>query len=311
MRPRSSMDRALVFGTRGCGFESCRGRKNMNLKKYYPKRDPWSHKGQFGYVLIVAGSKRYSGSPIFNGIAALRSGADLITIVGPKRAMDIAASFLPDIITYPLDDELKLKHVPKILDLAKSFHSLIIGCGLSRNKETYQAIRKIIKNINLPMVIDAEAIRAVAQGKNIIKGKKALLTPHTEEFRILTGERVKPEVEERKEKVKRWANNLKTVILLKGHIDVISDGKKVLLNKTGSSFMTKGGFGDTLTGICGALLARGISPLEAAQVASYINGRAGELASKKYGEGVLASDIFEFIPEVISAHSSIGRAVAS
>jgi len=272
----------------------------MNFKKYYPKRDLWSHKGQFSYVLIIAGSEQYSGSPIFNGIAALRSGADLITIIGPKRAMDIAASFLPDVITYPLDSELKLKHIPKILDLAKNFDSLIIGCGLNRNEESYQAIREIIKNINLPMVIDAEAIRAIAEQKEVVKNKKVIITPHTEEFRILTGEKLKPEVEDRKEKIKRWANKLEATILIKGHIDVISDGKKVALNKTGSFFMTKGGFGDTLSGICGTFLARGIKPFEAAQIAAFINGRAGELACKKYGEGVLASDIFEFIPSVIN-----------
>ena len=272
----------------------------MRFKKYYPKRNLWSYKDQFGYVLIIAGSERYSGSPVFNGIAALRSGADLITMVGPKRAMDIAACFLPDIITEPLNGELGLKHVPKILGLARNFHSLIIGCGLNRSKETYQAIRKLIKNIDLPMIIDAEAIRAIAEQKDVVKNKKVIITPHTEEFRILTGEKLKPEVENRKEKVKRWADKLKTVILLKGHIDVISDGKKVALNKTGSFFMTKGGFGDTLTGICGALLARKVEPFEAAQTAAYINGRAGELAGKKYGEGVLASDIFEFIPSVIN-----------
>jgi NAD(P)H-hydrate epimerase len=272
----------------------------MNFKKYYPKRDSWSHKGQFGYVLIIAGSERYSGSPIFNGVAALRSGADLITIVGPKRAMDIAASFLPDIITYPLDDELKIKHVPKILDLAKNFQSLIIGCGLNRNEETYQAIKEIINNIDLPMVIDAEAIRAVATEKEIVKNKRAVITPHSEEFRILTGERIKPEISDRKEKVKKWANKLEITILLKSHIDIISDGKQVILNRTGSPFMTKGGFGDTLSGICGTLLARGVNPFEAAQVAAHINGCAGELACKKYGEGVLASDIFEFIPAIIN-----------
>ncbi len=272
----------------------------MDLKKYYPKRDKWSHKGQFGYVLIVAGSQQYSGSPAFNGIAALRSGADLITIVGPKRSMNIAASFLPDIITYPLDGELKLKHVPKILNLAKNFDSLIIGCGLDRNKKTYQAIRKIIKSIDLPMVIDAEAIRAVAERKEIVKGKSAVITPHAEEFRILTGEKLKPEVKDRKEKVKKWAKKLNITILAKGYIDVISDGKRVALNKTGSFFMTKGGFGDTLSGICATFLARKIKPFEAARLAAFMNGRAGELACKKYGEGVLASDIFEFIPLVIN-----------
>ncbi|MGB9847928.1 MAG: NAD(P)H-hydrate dehydratase [Minisyncoccia bacterium] len=270
----------------------------MRLKKYYPKRKKWVHKGDFGYVLIVAGSERFTGSPIFNGVAALRAGADLVTIVGHQRAMDVVASFLPDLITYPLDGELHIKHVPKILELAKNFDALIIGGGLKRDKKTYKAIREIIKKINLPMVIDAEAIRAVAEDKKILKNKMAVLTPHSEEFRILTGEKVSNNLKERKEKVKKWAKKLKTVILLKGNIDIISDGEKVFLNKTGSPFMTKGGFGDTLTGICGALLARGVFPFEAAKVAAFINGKAGEIAAKKYGEGVMASDIFELIEKI-------------
>ena len=274
----------------------------MNLKKIYPKRHNWAHKGQFGRVLIMAGSKRYSGSPIFNAVSALKSGADLITIVGHRRAMDIAAAYLPDIITFSLDDELKIKHLPQIINLAKDFDSVIIGCGLSRSKETYRAIREIIRKIGLPMIIDAEAIRAVAEETRLLKNKAVVITPHAEEFRILTGETVKPDVDDRKEKVIQWAKKLKTVILLKGYVDVISDGNHVVINKSGSPFMTKGGFGDTLSGIGGALLARGIKPFLAGQTAAYINGRAGELASKKFGEAVLASDIFEFIPEVIKDH---------
>jgi len=271
----------------------------MYLSKIYKKRSNWAHKGQFGKVLIIAGSSRYSGSPVFNAVSALRSGADLVTVVGHNRAMNIAAAYLPDIITYPLDDELRSKHLRQILNLAKDYDSLVIGCGLNRSQETYQAIREIIKKINLPMVIDAEAIRAVAEQPRILKNKSAVLTPHTEEFRILTGVAVKPDVKDRREKVRFWAKKFKTVILLKGHTDVISDGRTVALNHSGSPFMIKGGFGDTLSGIGGTLLARGLSPLMAGQTAAYINGRAGELASKKYGEGVLASDIFDFIPQVI------------
>ncbi|TSC95934.1 MAG: putative sugar kinase [Parcubacteria group bacterium Athens1014_10] len=268
--------------------------------KIYPKRKKWSAKGDCGYVLIIGGSKQYSGSPVFNAMSALRAGADLITIAGPKRAMDIAATYGPEMITYPLwGDDLKREHLLEILEIAPKFNSLIIGGGLSRKEETYKAIRTIINNIDLPMVIDAEAIRAVAEDISAIKNKKIVLTPHSEEFKILTGEEVKPEVKDRKEKVKKWAEQLESVILLKGYIDIISDGKKTAFNKTGSPLMAKGGFGDTLSGICGALLARGIRPFEAAKYAAYINGKAGELATKKYGEGVLASDIFQFIPEVI------------
>ena len=271
----------------------------MNLEKFYPPRKPWSHKGQFGYVLIISGSETYSGSPVFNAVGALRSGADLTVVVGAKRAMDIAACFLPDIITYPLEGDLSLKHLPKIFSLAKNFDSLVIGCGLKRDKKTYKLIRNIIRKIDLPMVIDAEAIRAVAEDKTALKNKNAVLTPHSEEFRILTGIKPSIDIEKRKSEVKSWAKRLNSVILLKGHIDVISNGKKVLLNKTGSPYMTKGGFGDVLSGICASLLARGVDSLDAAYIAARINGLAGEKAVQKFGPGVLASDILNFIPKVI------------
>lgn len=270
------------------------------LRKIYPKRKPWTHKGEHGYVLIIAGSKRYSGSPVFNALSALRTGADLITVIGPKRAMDIAACFAPDLICYPLKgDFLKLTHLPEILKMIQNFNSLVIGGGLGRDKGTLKAIQEIIAKIDLPMVIDADAIHAVALKPEILKNKKAVITPHIKEFEILTGEKVLPNIYDRSKKVKKWAKKLGVTILLKGYVDVISDGDKIVLNKTGSPFMTKGGFGDTLAGICGAILARGISPFESACASAYINGKAGELASQKYGEGVLASDIFEFIPRVI------------
>lgn len=270
-----------------------------DFKKIYSKRNPWAHKGDFGYVLIVAGSEVYSGSPVFNAVAALRAGADLINVVGHRRAMDIAATFSPDIITHPLDGELSLKHVNEILALSKNFDSLIIGGGLKRNEETFKAVREIIRNADLLMVIDAEAIRAIAKDKKILKGRDAIITPHSEEFRILTGESVAADVKDREAKTLKWAKVLGTTILLKGHIDVISDGQKAVLNKTGSPYMTKGGFGDTLSGICGALLARRIKPFAAATAAAYINGRAGELAAKEYGESVLASDMLCYISKVI------------
>jgi len=274
----------------------------MNLRKIYPKRDKWTHKGKQGYVLIISGSKKYSGSPAFNAIASLRAGADLAVIMGPRRAMDIAASFLPDIITFPLQgDCLRKKHLSYIFRVVESkrFNSLVLGCGLGRDEQTMFCVREIIANVNLPMVIDADAIYALCKQREIVYGKRVVLTPHSKEFEVLTGEKVKQDAKDRKMKVKKWAKKLNCVILLKGYIDVISDGQKVVFNKTGSSFMTKGGFGDTLSGILGAILARDISLLQAAQAAAFINGRAGELAANSYGESVLASDIFEFIPRVI------------
>ena len=277
----------------------------MDLKDIYTKRDLWTHKGKNGYVLIVAGSKRYSGSPVFNAISCLRAGADLAVCVGPKRAMDIAASFLPDMICHPLEgDNLRIKHVHFILRLAKNFDSIVLGCGLGKSLETFKAVYEIIEKIDLPMVLDADGIKAISFKKEIVKGKKIVLTPNSYEFEILTKEKIKPEIEDRKKKVKRWAKKLECVILLKGHIDVISDGRKVDINETGSPFMTKGGFGDSLAGILGAILAKGVDSFKAAKAAAFINGKAGQLAGEKYKEGVLASDIFNFIPLVIEKYSN-------
>jgi len=280
----------------------------MNLKEIYPPREKWTHKGKNGYLLVIAGSKKYTGSPIFNALAALRAGADLVCCLGPERAMNIAAQFLPDIITFPLvGDYLRKKHLPFILKQIPKFDSLILGCGLGRSLETFQVVLEIIKKANLPMVIDADGIRAISQEKekisSILKEKKIVLTPHSKEFEILTGEKLTTEIEERKEKVKKWAKKLNCLILLKGHFDVISDGQEVFLNETGSPFMTKGGFGDILTGILGAILARKVNLFEAAKAASFINGQAGQLAAEKHGEGLLASDSFEIISQVIKNYA--------
>jgi NAD(P)H-hydrate epimerase len=272
----------------------------MDLRRVYKKRDRWSHKGDYGKVLVVSGSEIYSGSPVFNAVSALRSGADLVSIAGHKRAMDIAAGFLPDLITHPLGSDLDLGHVAEILKLAEDHDAMIIGCGLKRSDDTHRAIREIIKKAGLPMVIDAEGIRAISAEPGVVAGKNAIITPHANEFKALTGESVEPEINDRQRKAEKWAKKLGITILLKGSVDVISDGGKTCLNRTGTPLMAKGGFGDTLSGICGALLVRGLSPFEAAVHAAYINGKAGEMASRQYGESLLASDIFEYIPRVIN-----------
>lgn len=271
----------------------------MNLKTLYPKRSTNSHKGDFGYVLVIAGSKMYSGSPIFNAFAALRAGADLVTVIGHKRSMDIAAGFSPDIITWPLEGELSLSDVAQVMEIAKKFDVLVMGGGLARTKETYDAVCEIVENLDLPMVLDAEAIRAVAKNDKILKDKKIILTPNVPEFEILSGELLSSSFEERKAQVQRQSKELGVVVALKGRIDIVSDGSVIALNSTGSSFMTKGGFGDTLAGICGALIARQDDLFLAAQAACYLNGKAGDLAAKKFGEGLVASDILDYIPEAI------------
>ncbi len=272
------------------------------LKTVYPGRKPWVHKGQFGKLLVVAGSEMHTGSPVFAAMAAYRAGCDLVYLASPQRPADVAAHFSPNLITLPLEGKMLVsRHVPKILDLVKTSRitAMLIGPGLWRDRNTFKAIYQLIEKIDLPMVIDADAIRAVALKKNILKGKEVVLTPHANEFLAIGGKKVDNNLQQRTARVKQLAEKLCAVVLLKGNVDVISNGKRVVFNKTGCVYMTKGGFGDTLAGITSAFLARGVSSFDSASAAAYINGKAGELAAKKFGEGVLATDLLWEISRVI------------
>lgn len=269
------------------------------IKKIFKPRDKWSHKGDFGSLLVIGGSKKYSGSPAFNALAAYMTGVDLVTIAAPTRAANIIASFSPDLITHPLEGNyLNDTHLDDIFFLTKDVNAVAIGGGLERNEGTLVTVRRILKGLTLPCVIDADGIHAVTKDKKVLN-KDCILTPHSNEFYVLTGKKPEPDIKKRVDLVKKEASKLGCVIALKGYVDVISDGKQVMINKTGNPYLTVGGTGDTLTGICGALLARGIDPFDAACVACYINGKAGDLAAKKLGEGLMASDLIKEIPNVI------------
>ena len=266
------------------------------LKKVYKKRRNWSHKFDFGSLLIIGGSRVYSGSPGFNALAALRSGCDLVTIAAPQRSANIVASFSPDLITHPLKgDYLTNHHVKYLINLSKKMDAVVIGGGLGRNKQTLKAVDNYLKKTKIPAVVDADAIHAVAHKElrnNIV------LTPHSREFYVLTGKKPGENLKERIRVVKKTANDINAVILLKGHIDIISDGLHTALNNTGNTYMTKGGTGDTLAGICGSLLAQGASQFDAACASAYINGAAGDLAAKTRKQSLLATDVLDKIDKI-------------
>ena len=281
--------------------------KNI-LKKIYKVRSPESKKYDFGLLIVIGGSEFYSGSPALSAMAAFRAGVDMVRIIAPKRAADIIASFSPDLAAYPLDGKwLGKKHLATLIEMTEGAKevahgktAVVIGGGVGRSEETQNVILEYLEKVSVPVVIDADAIHAVSKKPEIILGKPFLITPHTYEFFVLTGREVyKLPEEEKIRAVLEGAARLKTTILLKGRTDIISDGKEVALNKTGGPFLTVGGTGDTLAGICGAILARGIDPFLAAQAAAFINGLAGEIAFKKLGEGLVATDLIEAIPEVI------------
>lgn len=279
------------------------------LKKIYKPRPKESHKYDFGYLLVIGGSQLYSGSPALAAIAALRAGIDLTLIAAPKRAADIIATFSPDLISYPLEGtDLTVDHLPSLISLTEGAKkvsegkvAVVIGGGLGRDEETQATVQKYLSKIDIPAVIDADALWAISKKKEILEKKRFILTPHLFEFFILSGRKIIDfSLKEKIKIVKYFAKEFNTVILLKGNIDIISDGKKVFLNKTGCPEMTVGGTGDTLAGICGCFLAQGISPLVAACAAAYLNGKAGELAKKDLGVGLLATDVINYIPKAIN-----------
>jgi NAD(P)H-hydrate epimerase len=278
------------------------------LKEIYKKRPENSKKYDFGLLTVIGGSDFYSGSPALSTLAAFKAGVDMVRIIAPKRAADIIASFSPIMAAYPLEGKwLTKQHLATLLSMTESAKevshgktAVVIGGGMSRTQETREAILEYLNQVQVPVVIDADAIYAVAKKPEVTEGKNFLFTPHTYEFFILTGREVYQLPDEEKMKiVQEEAQRFGTTILLKGAIDIISNGKEVALNRTGSPYMTDGGTGDTLAGIAGALMARGVDAFLTGQAAAFINGLAGEAAAKKLGESMTSADLIEEIPNIL------------
>ncbi|RLC35253.1 MAG: NAD(P)H-hydrate dehydratase [Candidatus Nealsonbacteria bacterium] len=281
--------------------------KNI-LKNIYKARPSGVHKYDFGLLLVIGGSEYYSGSPALSALSAFRAGVDMVRIIAPRRAADIIASFSPNLATLPLEGKwLEGEHLPTLIGMTKSAQAVakgksavVIGGGIGRTEETQVAVCEYLSQVAVPLVLDADAIHAVAERPEVFKGKDFLFTPHGYEFFVLTGKEVIGKSDAEKIKIVREeAKRLQTTILLKGKTDIISNGGKTMVNKEGSSKLTVGGTGDTLAGIAGALMARGTDVFQAACAAAYINGSAGKLAAQKFGESVLATDLIEEIPKAI------------
>lgn len=278
------------------------------VRKIYKKRPINTRKYDYGFLLVIGGSELYSGSPALTAFAAYKSGVDLVQVVAPERAANIIASFSPNLISYPLKGKcLSEEHLSTLISMteggkvvSRDKMAVVVGGGVGRTKETQKVICNYLSKTSIPVIIDADAIHAIAEKLDIISGKPFLLTPHDYEFFVLTGEKVSDLSNTQKQKiVKEKASQFGTTILLKGEIDIISDGKKVVINNTGSPYLSVGGTGDALAGIAGSIMAQGFSPFIAAQAAAYINGKAGELASKDKKEGVLATDLIKQIHKVL------------
>lgn len=260
-----------------------------------------ARKGDFGKLLVIGGSYRYTGAPIFNAVAALRTGCDLVTIVAPERAADVSASFLPDLITSPLSGtHLIPAHVPTILELSAWASAIVIGGGLGQSDETRDAVNTVVKEGKKPIVIDADGLTLLDLSHHSFDDRRVIFTPHAGELGVLLGEEIPDEqhLSARKEVVKKAASAWNVTVLLKGYRDIISDGSHIVVDHNDSPSLTKGGIGDIVAGICGGFLARGVLPFDAAKTAVAIVGQAGKHAAKTFGESLLASDILDTLVDV-------------
>ena len=279
-----------------------------DIKKIYAPRPAESRKYDFGLMLVIGGSEYYTGAPAMAALAGFRSGLDMVRIIAPQRAADIIASFSPALAAYGVEgSHITKEHVSLLVmrtlaakEVARGNVSVLIGSGIGRDEQTQEAVKEYLAQIDVPCVIDADAIYAVAEQPEVLAGKPFVVTPHAHEFQQLCKKPIweVPEAE-REELVMQEAARLQTTIMFKANVDIASDGKEIIVNKTGTPYMTAGGTGDTLAGTIGALLARGVSPLEAAAMGAYINGKAGELASKKYKDSLIATDLIDEISNVI------------
>jgi hydroxyethylthiazole kinase-like uncharacterized protein yjeF len=270
------------------------GQLSASFSRMYPPRQRNVRKGDFGRLIIAGGSETYSGCLAFNALAALRAGVDLAIIVAPRRAADIVAGYSPDLITAPCDTAFP---EPRLVgEFLSGADALLIGCGVIRTRSAHEALQTIIKKCMLPIVADAEALHAIALKPSVCQGKRILLTPNGGEFKVLSQETWPASNEEKVKAVKALAKRYNATVIVKGADDYASDGVRVHVDLEGSPYMTKGGYGDLLAGVAGAMMARGQSPFEAAKLAAYLIGRAGKIASEKFGEGTLASDTLTQLP---------------
>jgi len=267
-----------------------------------------SHKGDYGHLLVLAGSSRFSGAALLCAEAALRAGSGLVTLGIPKGiALAVIKNKPKEVMLLPLNQTkegaLSKTAFSKIASFLKKVDVLIIGPGLGDNKSTYALVRKIITRSNLPTVVDADALNALNKHLKILKNHKGnfILTPHEKELSRLFGLSIGFVKKNRKLVAKKYAKYYNSIIVLKGHTSIVTSGTgQCYINKTGNPGMATAGSGDVLSGIIGAFLAQGLDSFAAAKYATHIHGLAGDIAAKdKTQMGLIASDIINRIPDAI------------
>ena len=269
--------------------------------KILPDRPDNGHKGTFGKILLLCGSRGYTGAAALAAMGALRTGAGLVYLGVPESIYDIEAVKLTEPVIIPLSDDkgtYSAEAIDQILGLMKGKDAVLVGPGIGQTEGAYTVVKAVLQNFSGPVVLDADGINVMAAHKDILRERTAptILTPHDGEFirfgGVLSDDRI--------ESALGLALDLGAVVLLKGHRTVITDGRKSYVNTTGNSGMATGGSGDVLAGVITSLLGQGVAPLEAAACGAWLHGAAGDICAREIGQyGMLPTDMVNVLPRLL------------
>lgn len=272
-----------------------------DIARLLPKRDENAHKGNFGRVLLLCGSRGYTGAAYFAAMGALRTGAGLVYLGVPESIYAIEAVKLNEPVVFPLPEQggrLSEAAVPEILEKLPRMDAVLIGPGLGLGQGSFAVLKAVLTHAACPVVVDADGITLLVPHMDILRGREAptILTPHDGEFTRLFG----PVGEDRMASARAAALESRGIMLLKGHRTCVTDGIREYRNTTGNPGMAVGGSGDVLAGVLVSLLGQGLEPLEAAACAAWLHGKAGDLCAGELGEyGMLPTDLLDFLPRLL------------
>lgn len=272
-----------------------------------PPRSPEGHKGTYGSVLIVAGSRGMAGAAALAGMAALRGGAGLVTVACPESISSLVSSFEPSYLTLPLPCDADGKLLSSAVDslLSRKHDVMALGPGLGQSDELSSLVARLVTSVDKPLVIDADGLNLLAPQIDLLRKRSGttILTPHPGEFARLKGTGASLENQERAEAAASFATRHGVILILKGHGTIITDGDRLAVNPTGNPGMATGGTGDVLTGLLAALRGEDMSDFDAAQLAVYLHGLAGDIVAQEKGEiSLIARDLVEALPLAFLKH---------
>ena len=276
---------------------------DKEMMDLFPERNQASHKGDYGRIGVLGGSSGMAGSVFMSSMSSLRTGAGLSYIIAPKSISDILQIKATEQIIKEIECDnfyFDKKVINQILESIKKLDVIIIGPGMGKGKYLNKLIDEVLKNIDMPVVIDADGLNAVSKDLSILKsGKSIILTPHLGEFSRLTNLSIGQINDNRLSIAKEFAKDNEIILVLKSENTIVTDGNNYYINKIGNAGMATAGSGDVLTGIIGTLTHR-LDSYNAAKLGLYLHSLAGDIANRYLGEDALiATDIIKFLPIAI------------